>query len=120
CDRAAGNGILADHRAQQAGLADAVAAEHAHHLARFGRDRDAAQRLGRAVIEADVFYLEHRGHLSEAVIPTPALPFSRGWGSEPQWSPPPERGRIREGVILVIAPNTLRSPVHSTKPDRWF
>src|SRR6202011_1041121 len=80
CDRAAGDRILADHRAQQAGLADAVAAEHAHHLARLGRDRDPAQRLGRAVIEVDVLYLEHG--------------FS--------------------------VPDTLRSPAHSTKPDRWF
>src|SRR5258707_4274094 len=58
-DRTAGDGILADHRAQQAGLADAVAAEHARHLARFSRERDAAQRLGGAVIEADILYFEH-------------------------------------------------------------
>src|SRR6266487_3435810 len=45
CDRTAGDRILADHRAQQAGLADAVAAEHARHLAGFSRERDAAQRL---------------------------------------------------------------------------
>src|SRR3984957_6414852 len=58
-DRARSNGVLTDHRPQQAGLADAVAAEHAHHLARFGRDRDAAQRLRCAVIEVDVLDLEH-------------------------------------------------------------
>src|SRR6185437_4428616 len=58
-DRARGNGVLADHRAKEAGLADSVAAEHTHHLAGFGRDRDAAQRLRGAVIEVDVLDLKH-------------------------------------------------------------
>ena len=49
-----GDRILADHRAQQRGLADAVAAQHAGDLAGLGRERHAAQRLRRAVIEADV------------------------------------------------------------------
>ena len=58
-DRAARNRVLADHRAQQRGLADAVAAEHAGHLARLGRQRDAAQRLRRAVVKADIVDLQH-------------------------------------------------------------
>jgi hypothetical protein len=35
--------ILANHRAQQAGFADAVAAEHAGHFARLRGQRHAAQ-----------------------------------------------------------------------------
>src|SRR5712672_787987 len=58
-DRTAGDRILADHRAQQAGLADAVAAEHARHLTRFGRERDAAQRLRGSIVEIDIFDLQH-------------------------------------------------------------
>src|SRR6185295_969112 len=58
-DRTARYRVLPDHRAQQRGLADAVAAEHAGHLARLGRQRDAAQRLRRAVVEADVVDLQH-------------------------------------------------------------
>ena len=53
-DRAAGDRLLADDGAQQAGLADAVAAEHAGDLAGLGHQRDAAQRLRRAVVETDV------------------------------------------------------------------
>src|SRR3984893_19537384 len=58
-DRGRGDRVLADHGAQQRGLADAVAPEHAGHLARFSRDRDAAQRLGCAIIEVDIFDVEH-------------------------------------------------------------
>src|SRR4029077_4049712 len=58
-DRSAGNRILPDHRAQQTGLADAVAPQYASHLARLRRDRHAAERLRRAVIEADVVDLQH-------------------------------------------------------------
>src|SRR5262245_16967559 len=59
-DRARRNRILADHGPQQRGLADAVAPEHARHLAGLGRDRDATQRLGGAVVEIDVLDLKHR------------------------------------------------------------
>src|SRR4051812_533524 len=59
-DRARGNRVLPDHRAQERGLADAVAPEHASDLAGFGRDRDAAQRLRRAVEQVDVLDLKHR------------------------------------------------------------
>ena len=58
-DLAAGDRLLADHGTQEAGLADAVAAEHACHLARFRRERDAAQRLRGSVVEADVLDCEH-------------------------------------------------------------
>src|SRR6185436_2697647 len=58
-DRAARYRILADHRTQQRGLADAVAAEHAGHLARLRRQRDTAQRLRGAVVKADVVDLQH-------------------------------------------------------------
>jgi hypothetical protein len=59
---ARGDRLLADDRAQQAGLADAVAAEHAGHLADLGLERHAAQRLRGAVIEIDVvdFSMAHR------------------------------------------------------------
>ncbi len=45
--------MLADERVEQAGLADAVAAEHAGHLAGLGGERDAAQRLRGAVVQID-------------------------------------------------------------------
>src|SRR5262249_38886360 len=59
-DRAGCNRILPNQRAQQRGLADAVAAQHAGHLAGLGLERDAAQRLRRAVEQIDVFHFEHR------------------------------------------------------------
>ena len=58
-DRAGRHRMLADERAQQAGLADAVAAEHAGHLAGLGVQRDGAQRLGGAVIKVDRSGVEH-------------------------------------------------------------
>ena len=51
--------MLADDRAQQAGLADAVAAEHAGDLARLGLQRDAAQGLRGAVVQIDVVDVQH-------------------------------------------------------------
>ena len=48
-----------DQRAQQRGLADAVAAEHAGDLAGLRLQRHAAQGLRRAVIEIDVVDLQH-------------------------------------------------------------
>ena len=51
--------MLADDGAQQAGFADAVAAEDAGDLADLGVERNAAERLRRAVMEVDVFYFEH-------------------------------------------------------------
>src|SRR5262249_51147037 len=51
--------MLPPQPAQQAGLADTVAAEHAGHLAGFGRELDTAQRLGGAVVQIDGFYVEH-------------------------------------------------------------
>ena len=65
-DAAAGGRLLADDGAQQAGLADAVAAEHAGHLAGLGGQADAAQRLGGAVVEVEVFDAQHAEHLEEA------------------------------------------------------
>src|SRR5439155_26274935 len=59
-DRPARDRVLADHRTQQRGLADAVAAEHTGHLARLRRQRDATQGLRCAVVEIDVFYDQHR------------------------------------------------------------
>ena len=52
--------LLAGQRVEQAGLADAVAAEHAGHLADLGLQRYAAQRLRRAVVQIDGFDVEHR------------------------------------------------------------
>jgi hypothetical protein len=51
--------MLADQRAQQAGLADAVAAEHAGDLAGLGRQADRPQRLGSAVVQIDRVRSEH-------------------------------------------------------------
>ncbi len=51
--------LLADERAQQAGLADAVAAQHASDLAGLGLERDASQRLRGAVMKVDAVDFEH-------------------------------------------------------------
>ena len=59
-DGALAHRMLADDGAQQAGLADAVAAEHAGDLAGLGMQRDAAQRLRRAVVQVDGVHVEHR------------------------------------------------------------
>ena len=52
--------VLADDRAQQAGLADAVAAEHAGDLAGLRLERHGAQRLRGAVVQIDRVDLEHQ------------------------------------------------------------
>ena len=52
-------GMLAGQRVEQAGLADAVAAEHAGDLAGLGVERDAAQRLRGAVVQIDGVDFEH-------------------------------------------------------------
>src|SRR5207237_9027768 len=59
-ERPARDRVLAGHRTQQRGLANAVAAEHTGHLARLRRQRDATQGLRCAVVEIDVFYDQHR------------------------------------------------------------
>jgi hypothetical protein len=51
--------MLADQRAQQAGLADPVAPEHAGDLAGLRFERNAAQRLCGAVMQIDSLHLEH-------------------------------------------------------------
>src|SRR5262249_59071290 len=56
---AAAHRVLADERAQQARLADAVAAEHAGDLAGDGLQRHRAQRLRGAVVQIDGFDVEH-------------------------------------------------------------
>ena len=51
--------MLAGKRIEQARLADAVAAEHAGHLAGLGLERHGAQRLRRAVMQIDGVDVEH-------------------------------------------------------------
>ncbi len=63
---------MADDGAQQAGLADAVAAEDAGDLARLGAQRDAPQRLRRAVVEVDASTISFRA------LPRPR-PGAGGW-----------------------------------------
>jgi hypothetical protein len=62
--------VLADQCAQQAGLADAVAAEYASDFAGLRLQRNAAQSLGRAVLEADVFDFEHSARPSDSSFET--------------------------------------------------
>ena len=50
---------LTDHGAQRAGLADAVAAEHAGDLADHRRQRDPPERLAGAVVEIDALDAQH-------------------------------------------------------------
>ena len=52
--------MLAGQRIEQAGLADAVAAEHAGHLAGLRLERHGAQRLRGAVVQIDGVDLEHQ------------------------------------------------------------
>src|SRR5262249_53299085 len=58
-DRPGSNRLQAADGAQQAGLADAVAAEKAGHFADRGGERHRAQRLRGAVEEIDVLDGEH-------------------------------------------------------------
>src|SRR5262249_40043806 len=58
-DRTAADRMLAGERIEEAGLADAVASEHAGHLARLRRERHRTQRLRSAVVEIDGVDLEH-------------------------------------------------------------
>jgi hypothetical protein len=61
-DRALADRVLPGDGAQQAGLADAVAAEHAGDLAGLGLERHPAQRLRRAVMQIDRVDVEHGDH----------------------------------------------------------
>ena len=58
-DFAAGDSLLADDGAEEAGLADAVPAHECGDLAGLRRERHAAQRLGGAIVEIDLLRLEH-------------------------------------------------------------
>src|SRR4051794_28712289 len=58
-DAATADRLLARERIEQAGLADAVAAEHAGHLAGLGDERDRAQRLCGAVMQIDGLGFKH-------------------------------------------------------------
>ncbi len=58
-DAAARDRLVPDDRAQQRGLADAVAAEHAGDAPGLGLEGDAAQRLRSAVVEIDAVDGEH-------------------------------------------------------------
>src|SRR5690606_23867218 len=58
-DAALGDGMQAEDGAQQRGLADAVAPEHAGDLAALGLQRHAAQDMARAIIEMNGFDREH-------------------------------------------------------------
>jgi hypothetical protein len=51
--------MLTGERIEQARFADAVSAEHAGDLARFGFERHGAQSLGGAVMQIDGFDFEH-------------------------------------------------------------
>ena len=98
--------MLADQRAQQAGLADAVAAEHAGDLARLGFERNAAQRLRRAVVEIDGIRASSIASFRDAASRTRIRCTRASSGS---------RFATRNDVI--IAPNTLRSRARCA--DTW-
>ena len=81
-------GLKPEDRAQQAGLADPVAAEDAGHLALFRGQADPAQRMAGAVIQIDRFDRQHRSALkptasrAEAVIRASRISVPRrgtGW-----------------------------------------
>src|SRR6185437_5206859 len=58
-DLAGADRLQPNHRAHEAGLADAVPAEHAGDAARLGGDADITQDVAGAVIELDVLHREH-------------------------------------------------------------
>src|SRR5262249_50415284 len=58
-DRTAADRMLAGERIEEGGLADAIASEHAGHLARLRRERHRTQRLCSAVVEIDGVDVEH-------------------------------------------------------------
>src|SRR5262245_47570604 len=70
--------MVAGQRAQQAGLAHAVAAEHAGHLAGLGAKLDAAQRLRGAVVEIDSSHVEHCGSSGMPIMRLSSRPSAPG------------------------------------------
>ena len=58
-DVAARNRLFADDGAEEARLADAVAAHEARNLAGLGLEGDVAERLGGAVVQVDVGRFKH-------------------------------------------------------------
>src|SRR5262245_10906890 len=80
--------MLPDKRAQQAGLADAVAAEHAGDFSGLRRELDAAQRLCGAVVKIDGPYVEH-------VLTVPDTLRSPAHYSTPDRSSPRQWPRLR-------------------------
>src|SRR5262245_12038797 len=138
-DGAAAHRMLADQRPQQAGLAHPVAAEHTSHLAGRGGELDGAQRLGGAVVEVDSPHLEHWDSSGmrtiaavipaerEAREPGPKYPCGAllvmlgylGPGSACWRKPSGMTAEMFETPMHVTFPDTLRSPVHYSKPDRW-
>src|SRR5690606_10963180 len=79
--RATAYRMLTDDAPQQAGLADPVAPEHAGHPARLGRQADAPQRLGGAIVQVDPFRFEHRFHRPRYTSITRSSALT--WSSEP-------------------------------------
>src|SRR5262249_41961525 len=66
-DRAARDRMLASERIEQARFADAVAAEHAGHLAGLRLERNRAQRLGGAVVKIESVDFQHADHSKKRI-----------------------------------------------------
>src|SRR5262249_2625502 len=82
-DRALADRMLPGKRVEQARFADAVASQHAGHLARLGGERDVAQCLPRAVMHVNRVDLQHR-------TSAPDKPRPRARSPRPgRWYPPP-------------------------------
>src|SRR5262249_13381271 len=86
-DRSGTDGLVADDRAQERTLADAIAAKHARDLADLRRERHAAQGLGRAVVQIDALDREHALQPPDPV--RSAITSASGQGT------PPPRARWR-------------------------
>src|SRR5262249_45425872 len=71
-DRTFSDFMLSPESVQEACLADAVAPQHARHLARLGGERHVAQRLRRAVMQINRVDLQHR-----AIAPDRPRPRAR-------------------------------------------
>src|SRR5262245_18654687 len=81
---------MSDNGAEQTGLSDPVASEHARNLAHPRFERHPAQRLGGAVVKIDGFDTEHRSisvtrrlNVDLLYPPRPAKP-SRSCGAAPE------------------------------------
>src|ERR1700722_12704994 len=111
-DGAAAHRLLAGQRVEEAGLADAVPAEHAGDLARLGFQRYGAQRLRGAVMQVDGLRVQHD---QRPKYTSTTRSFCETWSIEPSASTEPScrhvtlTPRSRTNVISCSTTTTVCS-----------